>query len=231
MIKQIFILSIIPLMLISFVNAEIFKQGDLVDINKPCINNGTYCSGSASCNITMNYPNGSYFITNQEMTNKLYSHNYTINAGISSPKVLPLGFYPYTIMCCDGGLCATNTFEMEVNGNGKPAPQGATIVLFSLLFLIVSIGLIYLSVHNVGHFIMMDFDIVDLAMNLSAYVGLFVIYMLQDFYVGNPQIESILIWVLSITGLTNVFIPVIALITSISIQTIQRKQAYYGRTL
>ena len=63
---------------IVFAGDLVFKKGEIIDLKVPCINNNTLCSGTASCNITSIYPNGSILINNLQMSNSGSYHNYTI---------------------------------------------------------------------------------------------------------------------------------------------------------
>ena len=59
------------LLMICIVNAElIYKANDPADIQVPCLNNGTLCSTTATCNITIFYPNSSLVTANEPMTNQ-----------------------------------------------------------------------------------------------------------------------------------------------------------------
>ena len=55
---------------------RVYQQDKEVDLKVPCFNNGTYCSGSATCNVTILYPNSSVLVDNQLMTNGGSYHNY-----------------------------------------------------------------------------------------------------------------------------------------------------------
>ena len=39
---------------------DVFKVNTLIDYKQPCFNNGTYCSGAASCNYTIYNPDGTF---------------------------------------------------------------------------------------------------------------------------------------------------------------------------
>lgn len=126
------------------VNAEIeltipFNQE--FDLKRPCFNNGTYCSSSAICNVTISYPNGDTLTSNQRMTNQLSFHNLTLtNFNISQ-----LGIMPTTMICNDPGGDikgnAVDTFEIEVTGDGfKPNVFPIEFSIFILGIVLVFVG-------------------------------------------------------------------------------------------
>ena len=49
-----------------------------ISIKNPCYYNGSYCSSSATCNITVYDPNNIILVNNKAMTNKVSYFNYSL---------------------------------------------------------------------------------------------------------------------------------------------------------
>lgn len=111
-----------------------------IDIKRPCFNNGTYCSSSAVCNITILYPNGIIMPSadNIVMTNQGSFHNITILRG----EVDRLGVHQAIMSCTDtAGDIAGNgedTFTIEITGDG----QSFNVFPTELIVFVIGLGLI-----------------------------------------------------------------------------------------
>lgn len=110
---------------------DVFKSGQTVDYKKPCFNNGTYCSSSATCNYTMYYPNNDLLIDNKPATNKIAYYNYTFVAPAT------IGIYKVDMTCIDVDLKGSETYYFEVTGSGFNNTIG-----FYFFILLVSAGII-----------------------------------------------------------------------------------------
>lgn len=137
--KLIFFLFIFFLVAtISFISAEVeetFPYHDKFDLKRPCFLNGTYCSDSTSCNITIEYPDNTLLIDNIGMTNNVSFVNVTILEGQANV----LGFYEATHICCDRGFCGKDTFEIAITGDGKP------FHIFPTQFYVIILGFFLLT--------------------------------------------------------------------------------------
>lgn len=210
-----YFLIIITFILLSFVSAyNIYQKSVIIDLKIPFEVDGSIPSGSAECNMSIQYPNGSHLINNGEMTNLNNGEfNYTLN----STQTTILGEYDWVAFCCDGSNCAAGYDTFKITENGKESPSGVVIVLFSILFLGILASLITLILYTLAHFVEKDFDMKDLIFNLSAYFVLWGIYILGKEYVGNYFINTFLEWLIGVGALTNVIIPMIIFIVSITI--------------
>ena len=146
------------LVLLPFFSSQlIYKERDPVQLHIPCINNDTLCSGSATCNITIIYPNSSVLIENQEMNN----NNGFFTYELLPSQTTPTGYYQTTIVCKDNDNNGYSTFEYEITVNGKEKPDGVIVVTFVILFLIIVAVLIGLILYTAGKFIEEDFNLWD----------------------------------------------------------------------
>lgn len=111
---------------------QIFKQNTPTDLKVQCIINGTFCSGLATCNVSVQFPDGSLLINNKKMTNQGSFHNITL------PSTDVLGSYTCSATCCDTGYCGTGTdCNYEITPTGNSNNLG-----FYFLILILSAGII-----------------------------------------------------------------------------------------
>ena len=142
----VFLLLVIPLVQ----GQLIYRQNNIVDLQITCEFNGTYCSSSAACNITSNYPNGTTFIDNQLMTQGQPNHNYTLNTDLSSE----IGTYNAIVLCTDQGFASTSTFDYDITPTGSNLTTAQSIVylitlfISLVLFIIVLIGAIRMPYQN-----------------------------------------------------------------------------------
>jgi len=124
------------IILITFTSAsEIFKQSEIVDIKQSCYNNGTYCSSTASCNITITDPFSEIILSNQKMTNQLSYHNYTL----SSANTSVTGEYIYRVVCNDITPLAQNfgTFTFMITPNGEEITSGRALFYIGIIIILI----------------------------------------------------------------------------------------------
>lgn len=205
--KIIYLMLSIFFLVITIANAGlIYKANDPADIQVPCLNNGTLCSNTASCNITIFSINGSLVTANEKMTNQYAFNNYTLF------NTSNIGTYRATMICDDNGRYGYSNFEFKITGNGKEEASGIVIVLFAIIFMALMLYLIVLLLKGIGHIIEKDFDIIDLAFNWGGYFCLLALYMLERFYLGNLDIEGFLIIFIDVGAITHMMAPFIAFI-------------------
>lgn len=216
---SILIVCFIALLFLSEASAEeIYEYNSTLQLKQPCYFNGDFCDNTASCNITVIDPDGETFVTNENMQNQIYENNYTVLYNHSQK----LGEYRYNIICAQGTSSNYGSFNYKITGNGREGPEGITIVVFSILFIIIMASLIYLIVLTIGHLIALDFDPIDLAWNFGAFFAFLSILMLEKFYVGNLDIEHFFNLILWLVGFTHIFLPALALVLSMTIGQLRR---------
>ena len=187
----------------------IFKQNEDVNFRFRCFDiNNNYCSSGTELVISVDYPNGTNALNNASLT---YNPTY-FNITLPTDE---LGKYSAIISSFNGN--ATSEFTYDVTPNGKEIPSGSVIVFFSILFLIILGALIYLIFYTIGHFIQLDFDLKDLTYNFSAYFVLFGVYILENEYLTNAFINNFLVWIIEICAVTNILLPLIAFILSLTL--------------
>ena len=144
-----------------------FKAGDTIDIKVPCYNNGTYCSASSYCNITLFNPSGNVVINNLQMTNKGSYHNYTIP---DSTKWVS-GVYLYSVACEDGNYKGAQDFYMQITPTGE-----SNMGVFYFLIIILVYGIVVFGVWKE------DITITLLGTFGLYFIGLYILYFGIDIY-------------------------------------------------
>lgn len=200
------------------------KYQTTYDVKRPCINNGTYCSASSTCNITINYPDGTLLVANSPMTYQTSYFNYTI----SNTSLNQLGTYECLMTCKDGSLSGSDTFSFDVTGNGKPEPSGIVIVLFSVIAIAIFGVLIYLIFYSIGHIVSLDFDLVDMAINWGAVFAFYAMFILEGQYLGNPTLNSLFDIVVSVIVWTNGALALLGFVLTITAGTLVRNKHERG---
>jgi hypothetical protein len=132
--KLLFFVTLVTIFAASAFAAEpyfYYKAEDTVDVNVPCFNNGTLCSTTASCNLTVNAPNTDNIVLNQPMTNKSSYFTYQLT------NTTMLGDYQAIVTCEDSGQAGKSTFLFQINNVGRKIEN----TLGFIIFLLVLIGM------------------------------------------------------------------------------------------
>ena len=131
--KLLLIFVLLILLFASLASAEevVYKKGQLVDLTVNCINNGTICSGSATCNMTITHPNSSIIVDNELMTNNDAYHNYTLANSDT------LGVYRSFVLCCDSGLCYYTSFDFEITNTGSEKVNNLLSIIITSFIMIL----------------------------------------------------------------------------------------------
>ena len=121
--------------------AKIYKQHSIINLKIPCSYNGTFCSSSALCNITVEYPNSSAMLDEAGMTS---SGNGMPNYTLSDSTIT--GTYQFTTLCCQAGYCDDYSSTFEINKLGEELTTYSGIVY--AIVLVVSIFIFLLSLYG-----------------------------------------------------------------------------------
>lgn len=184
-----------------------FKQNE-------CVNIKTILNTTAVNISSLSYPNSSVAVTNTAMTKTGYTFNYNFC------NTSGLGIYIYDYFDAQGNVYVN---DFEITGNGKAGASGGVVVLFSILFLIAVIFTGFFALYTFGHLMSLDVDLIDLAIDWGIFFGVVALYFLQDYYLGNPQIDTYLLLLIKIGGIVLVLVPIIAFILSLTLGTLKNK--------
>lgn len=141
---------------------DVFQVNEVIPYSKLCINNGTYCSSSATCNFTF-YDLDNTILVNNELGiqigvngSSLWQRNITYTR---------TGVYQIDMVCIDGGRAGAATFYAQVTGSGLN-----DTTWFYGIILILSLGVISLG------FYMEDSPITILGTFGLYFLGLYILF-------------------------------------------------------
>lgn len=121
----------------------IFSHGSTIDLKIPCVfEELAYCDSYASCNLTVNYPNGTNLINNQPMTYNDAYFNYTLNEN----QTEVIGEYPSTMVCTDQGAAGFSSFSFQITSIGAKNEFLINLALF--IFIIIAIVLFMVGLNK-----------------------------------------------------------------------------------
>lgn len=197
-----------------------YKQDQSIIISHP-VRVGGLPSSSVQCNITVINPNNEELISFQPMNNNNYNYNYTLDPNQTDI----LGVYNYDLTCTDGNYNETRSFSFEVTPNGRERPNEFVIVSFVIIFLFLSFYFLYFIIDTFSFFMQKDlnedqkaiFGLPKLIYNFAGYLSLWVYFYLSIYYLGNPLITRLTGIGLIITSWTNMFMPLVAFIVSVTL--------------
>ena len=140
--KKLLLIFMIGILALSFATAAeedlTFKQWDAVDLKLPCSYKGANCAASAECNISIMFPNGTFMVENQEMTNNGNGMpNYTM------PTTGVIGEHNYKQTCTQSGLSASDSgvITITTTGIGSNNKLPIFLILFAVALLIFGLAL------------------------------------------------------------------------------------------
>ena len=186
---------------------KIARHGDDLLISHPVRTEGEPSAG-ISCSITVANPAQSVIVPYTSMINNATTqrHEYLLDGDLTENNI---GNYCYELTCTDGSLDETKAFCFEITYTGKESPGTGFIVLFSILFIVVSAGIVYIIFYSIGRVVKFEMDILDVAYNLGFFFGLLALFVVFNSYWADPAIYGILRTVMTVTGTTNVFLPLV----------------------
>jgi len=131
--------------LIGIVSASsTYQQSTDIDIKHPVRIDGAIPSNTV-CNITIYYPNNSLMVDFQPMTEQSSYFNYTLSSALTGTK----GIYNYDILCTNGSLSSSESFEFLINLGGIEPSTSRTdastrsILIFCGLAILSFIGFLF----------------------------------------------------------------------------------------
>lgn len=197
---------------------DTYKINTNIGIEHPVRYNGAPID-SASCNITVLNPTPEVIVDYSPMTPSLSTYNYTINENYTGD----VGVYNYYITCLDTLGNQTYSDQFEVTYTGKTSAGTGFIVVFSLIFILLSVFLLYFFLHSIAKGGKLEYDLTDLSVSWGFLFGLLAMYLIFNSYWADVNIGGIILWVISIASITNGFIPIILFIVSLVFGTIKNK--------
>ena len=137
------LILLVATLLFPIVTSQTYQVNEPLDFKVPFEVNGSVPSDTAVCNLSLEYPNGTYLKQNVSMENLLNGDfNYTLS--ISEMNII--GEYNWRAFCCDGALCAAGYGEFELTPSGADAinsGEGMTLV-FSIVTMLIIASLFFI---------------------------------------------------------------------------------------
>ena len=181
----------------------------------------------ANCTFHLYNNTGKHLYTESiEIVNHTFDYGFFVDGG----NFTLIGDYYYNIQCesLSDPLGGFSSSSLMVTGNGKDRPEGIVIILFCSIFLIILGGLLLQLILNLGHLASLDLDVIDLAKSMGLYFMLLGAYQLSIYYLGNLNIESLMLIFILVGGFTHIIIPIIGFLFSITIGSLKKKKADFG---
>jgi hypothetical protein len=190
----------------------VFEKGDTVRLMQTC----------SSCSYvtidSLKFPNSTILFINENMTKSGSTFYYDFS------ETNLLGRYIYNTYY--GEYSAPVYFD--ITGNGKDLPDGFLSAFFSILYIAFFGVLIYIFVYSLGHFLKLDFDLIDLAYSFGMFFSYLTLFFLSKYYIGNDAIEGIMELFLYPLGLLLLVVPLIMFVISITVGALKPNQSTYG---
>lgn len=116
------------------------KQYSVFDLKIPCVYNGTFCSYTSECNITllMSQGNGTIIFNNTQMTGQGGVHNITL----SGADTKLTGWYKAFVTCTDLGDEGSDIFYLLITPTGDDNNTNTFIIIGLAFILIIAFGYI-----------------------------------------------------------------------------------------
>jgi uncharacterized membrane protein len=205
---------VMSMFLFSFVSAEYLPH----EYNTTLVFSIT-SNFATNCTLTtINTPNDTITI------NQADTSSGTFTFSVLSGNYSSTGTYCHNIVCTDGTDTTTGQECREVTNNGNKEPSEFVVVAFIIAFLGVLYFMSSLIISNIGHWMQMDYDLSDLIKNISTYFVLVGLYLLETQYMGNQLIGEILVWIMGISGFTNVAMSFLAFTMCHLKRTMEQKE-------
>lgn len=101
-------------------------------------------------------------------------------------------------------------------------PSGLTVTTYTILFIGLSFILVFLFLYAFGRLISLDFDLLDLCLNIGIYIALLMFQAMNLQYLGSEFINDWVLWIINYAIYTNVFLPIIAFFLTITLGPLLR---------
>ena len=117
--------------LVCSIDTPVYKQGETVNIKIPCLYNGTYCSNTTDCFITILNSADNVLVNNQQMSYGGSYFNYTFsNTNVS-------GDYKTQMVCTNNGVSGNGLFNFKITENGQVNDVNLVVPLVATIFIII----------------------------------------------------------------------------------------------
>lgn len=117
-----------------------YQANTNVELNIPCVFNGTFCPSGTLCNITIIDPQGFTLINNQPaiQNDSVFLFNLNENQTVKN------GEYEMETSCCAGIFCNSKSLTYMITPSGaSPISTGQSSVLLSIMAVIFFVSILF----------------------------------------------------------------------------------------
>jgi hypothetical protein len=170
---------------------------------------------AGQCNVTtIQYPDGTTADLNIVLSGN--SHQGLIQAGNFSQ----LGETTWNYLCENG--YGNECVEVTLNGT---EPAGDNFLVFSaIIFILFIVFGIFYFLKALAHVIEFNMDILDVAIMMGTYFGLFTFHYFTQSYLQVEMVNSLLETAITIGAYTHVFLPIVGFLISFIMTNLKFKQ-------
>jgi len=120
---------------------DTYEQNKEFTLKIPFEVNGTIPSAEAQCNLSLNYPNGTYLKTQNTTLNNQGDGYFNLTLIDSETKTL--GIYRWVAFCCDtSARCASGTGEYKITPSGAEeitSGEGNVLIISEIIIVVIAI--------------------------------------------------------------------------------------------
>ncbi|MBA7490703.1 hypothetical protein ES702_01244 [subsurface metagenome] len=118
----------------------IYKQNTDVDVVIPCFFGGNICSDTTTCNISIQYKNGTYMVDFQSLTNLGDGDfKYSLNEN----QTANFGKHPSKMVCWQGDYNGTSVFTISFTPTGEEIDTGQGITSVGIIIAMILLSGIF----------------------------------------------------------------------------------------
>jgi RsiW-degrading membrane proteinase PrsW (M82 family) len=185
----------------------IYKQNELINLKVPCINNETYCSGIATCNITIMNSTDNVLVNNQAMTNSGNYFNYSFSQTNNA------GTYKAQIVCNDADQNGYSLFDFKITANGKDNNTNTALPIISTIFIIIFLATFGFLLENKHPAIAIPLIIISFILLISLSIQ---VKMMLDLNANvekiNTQLTNQFSYIMWLVGALTMYVTIFAII-------------------
>jgi hypothetical protein len=127
--KRVWVILLLGVFFISLASALTYQQSQGLDFKQTCTSDGRPCNATATCNVSFQYPNGTYVVSLGAMTNQL---NGDFNYTLSTVQTEVQGTYVWNMYCCQIADCGESHGTFFINYLGKELTTSKSIIYIAL---------------------------------------------------------------------------------------------------
>lgn len=147
--------------------------------------------------------------------------------GLANQSVNCNGLTFIRLPAVDGtyNLSVFETFPAQIEYNHQitlQVPSGLLVTTYTVIFIGLCFILIFLFLYAFGRLISLDFDLLDLCLNIGTFFALLAYQAMNMQYLGSEFINDWVLWIIDKATWTNIYLPVLAFLLTITLGPLLR---------